>query len=94
MALVRGVDPPLNMGHVQSTDGKVTNALGLNQGISKASGYLASDVVHQNMEAQVNLTMDNSTCGKKIEQVKFILHRQIVAYGKTKDGDLKEFKDV
>jgi hypothetical protein len=46
------------------------------------------------MEAQVNLTMDNSTCGKKIEQVKFILHRQIAAYGKTKEGDLKEFKDV
>ena len=50
----------VNMGKLVKVEGKITNALGMSQGLSKASGQMAADVVHQNSTAQINLSMDNS----------------------------------
>jgi hypothetical protein len=39
------------------------------------------------------MSIDNSNCSKTVQNVKFRVHRSIIAYGKTKEGAKKEFKD-
>jgi len=47
----------------------------------------------QNSEAVIKVSIDNSNCQKTVQNVKFRVRRSIVAYGRTKGGAKKEFKD-
>ena len=49
--VIRAVDPPVKHTICQTTENKVTNALGMNAGSASARAQLALDVVHQNSSA-------------------------------------------
>jgi len=91
---MRELDPPGMMPLAVRQEGEVTGTFGFfGKGKTMIEGQLLTPRASQNTEAMIRLAIDNSSCGKMVDNIQFKLRRTIIAYGLTHDRKKKEFKD-
>lgn len=87
---IRQRDPAPRFSITQEVEGKISGAFTSN-GTCMVKGTLENDLVFQNFHAKLTLWINNSVCGKMVDNTTLSLHRTITCRGKAPSGETKEF---